>query len=436
MGEKATIEIVDRLTNEKPLDGISGTAILLGKKAAEEFNRYDEFEEIPSYEEHLENKDALLESTKIIEREMNPWSGKGIIQRYGDRLLVQEPPQEPLSTEEIDEVFDLPFSMVPHPKYKSPIPAYETIKHSIPAVRGCPGGCTFCGLVAHQGKQISYRSEDSILKSVDQIIKKDDFKGTISDIGGAASNIYGNKIYNEDKCKRCKRTSCFFPKICENYNPDGNPLLNLLRKIKEKPEVKHLYLNSGLRLGLAVDRRQKELTKEVIHHHISGHQKVAPEHLDERVVKLMRKDKPEAFFKYREIFEEESKNAGKEQYLIPLLISNFPGTTDDEMEVVGKFLDQENWSPQQVQDFIPLPLTIAGAMYYCGKDSNGNQIEVKRGLKERRPQLNVLKRKRGGKKYSKKNRDRKNEETIENNKKTQYKERRRSKYKPKNKEIR
>ena len=401
MGEKAVIEIIDRLENNEPLTGIRGTAVLLGKKAAEAFNRYDEYIKVASFEEHKENKDCLLESTKIIEREMNPWTGKGIIQMHGDRMLIQESPQEPLTTSEMDEIFDMPFSMRPHPKYTERIPAFETIEHSIPAVRGCPGGCTFCGLVAHQGKQISYRSEDSIMRSVDKIIHLDNFKGTISDIGGAASNIYGNKVYDIDKCKECKRTSCYFPSICKNYNPDGAPLLSLLKKIREKKEVKHLFLNSGLRLALAVDKRQEELTKEVIHHHISGHQKVAPEHLDKRVIKLMRKDKPEDFFKYKKIFEEESKKAGKEQYLIPLLISNFPGTTDDEMEVVGKYLDQQNWSPQQVQDFIPLPMTIAGAMYYCGKDPNGNIIQVKRGLKERREQINVLKRKRGKGKVTK-----------------------------------
>jgi len=401
MGEKAIIEIIDRLVKEQPMDGIRGTAMLLGKKAAEAFTDYENYVTVPSFEEHKADKDCLLESTKIIEREMNPWSGKGIIQMYGDRMLLQEPPQTPMTTEELDEVYDMPFAMTPHTKYSEKIPAFETIEHSIPAVRGCPGGCTFCGLVAHQGKQISYRSEDSIMRSVDQMIESKKFRGTISDIGGAASNIYGNKVYDIEKCKKCKRTSCYHPSVCKNYDADGSPLLSLLKKIKDKKGVKHLHLNSGLRLALAVDDRQKELTKEVIHHHVSGHQKVAPEHLDEKVIKLMRKDKPQDFFKYKRIFEEESKNANKEQYLIPLLISNFPGTTDDEMDVVGKYLDQQNWSPQQVQDFIPLPLTIAGAMYYCGKDPDGNVIEVKRGLKERRGQIEVLKKKRGKGKLSK-----------------------------------
>ncbi len=395
MGEKAVTEITERLENGEPLAGIRGTATLLGKKAAEAFEHGNKYVVLPSFGAHKEDKDQLLESTKKIEFEMNPWCGRGLTQLHGDRMLVQEPPQEPLSTCQMDEVFDMPFAMKPHPSYDEKIPAYVTIEHSIPAVRGCPGGCTFCGLVAHQGKQISYRSEESIMGTVDQFLEDKNFRGTISDIGGAASNIYGNTVYDEDKCKKCRRTSCFYPKLCNNYNPDGKPLLSLLKKIKATDGVKHLHLNSGLRLALAVDDRQKELTKEVIHHHVSGHQKVAPEHLDKRVVALMRKDPPEDFFKYKKIFEEESKNANKEQYLIPLLISNFPGTTDDEMKVVGKYLDQENWSPQQVQDFIPLPLTIAGAMYYCGKDPKGNEIEVHRGLKERRGQIHELKRKRG-----------------------------------------
>lgn len=400
MGERAVKEIARRLDNQEGLDGIPGTARLLGKKAAEIFDTTD-FKEVPSFEEHKADKECLLKSIQAIEKEMNPWCGKGIIQRYGDRLLVQESPQEPLTTEEMDAVYALPFAGEPHPSYKEPIPAYETIRDSIPAVRGCPGGCTFCGLVAHQGKQIINRSEESIISTVEEFLKRPSFRGTISDIGGAASNIYGNSVYDQNKCEVCRRVSCFSPSMCKNYNPDGQPLLSLLQRIKSIDGVKHLYLNSGLRLNLAVDPRQKELTKEVIHHHVSGHQKVAPEHLDPKVVKMMRKDPPEDFFKYREIFEKESKNAGKEQYLIPLMISNFPGTTDDEMRVVEKYLDKENWSPQQVQDFIPLPMTIAGAMYYCGKDIHGNEIQVRRGLKERRTQMDMLKKKRGGGKFTK-----------------------------------
>ena len=391
-GEKPIVEVFSRIAGSQPLEHIPGTAILLGKNAAAEFEPGGKYLEIPSYEEPLQNRDALMTSTIIIEREMNPWCGHGIIQRHGDRLLVVEPPPEPLSTAETDRVHALPFSREPHPIYKGcRIPAFETIKHSIPAVRGCPGGCAFCGLVSHQGRYMTCRSEDSIIAEVLKMKTSNHFKGTISDIGGPAGNIWGNHPRDPRKCHKCRRSSCLFPQVCDNYDPDGKPLINMLRKIRNIDGVKHVYINSGVRLELAL--RQPELSRELIHHHVSGHLKVAPEHLHPRVTRLMRKDPPESFFKFQTIFEEESAKAGKEQYLIPLFISNFPGCTQEEMDTVDDFLRRNNWNPQQVQDYIPLPMTMGAAMYYSGKSPDGQAIHVNRGLKERRPQINVLKRK-------------------------------------------
>jgi len=218
------------------------------------------------------------------------------------------------------------------------------------------------------------------------------FRGTISDIGGAAGNIYDSGPKDIERCKKCRRSSCLFPNICENYQSDGCSLVKLLRKVRSIPEVKHLHINSGIRLELAL--RQKELTKELIHHHVSGHLKVAPEHLHPKVLQLMRKNRAEDFYAFMELFEKESRAAGKEQYLIPLFISNYPGCTEKEMKVVDDFLNRHNWSPQQVQDYIPLPMTMGAAMYYTGKSPEGEPIPVNRGLKERRPQINVLKKKR------------------------------------------
>jgi len=259
-------------------------------------------------------------------------------------------------------------------------------------VRGCPGGCAFCGLVSHQGRMIISRSHDSVIRDVQKMLKKKDFKGTISDIGGAAGNIYNSGAKDIGRCKVCRRSSCLFPTACTNYQFDGGSLVDLLRKVRSIQGVKHLYINSGIRLDLAL--HQKELMKELIHHHVSGHLKVAPEHLHPRVLKLMRKNRSEDFYEFIRVFERESQLAGKEQYLIPLFISNFPGCTDTEMSVVDSFLNQNNWSPQQVQDYIPLPMTMGAAMYYTGKTPDGEVIHVNRGLKERRPQITVLKKKR------------------------------------------
>jgi uncharacterized radical SAM protein YgiQ len=393
MGENSVSEIVKHLEDGKPLRGIHGTAVVLGKNEAQNFNS-SKYLELPPWEEMKSDKDALMRSTSLIEKEMNPCSARGLTQRYGDRLLVLEPPAMPLTIEELDKIHDLPFTNMPHPQYKKTIPAFETIKHSIPAVRGCPGGCTFCGLVAHQGRSIRSRSQESILREVERMTKRENFRGTISDIGGAAGNIYNSGPVDINKCLNCHRATCLFPEQCYNYKADGKDLIELLRKIRTTPGVKHVYINSGIRLDLAV--KQRELMREIIQHHVSGHMKVAPEHLHSKVLNLMRKNSADDFYKFMKVFEEDSQEVGKEQYLIPLFISNFPGCTEKEMKTVDEFLNRQNWSPQQVQDYIPLPMTMGAAMYYCGKTPDGEVIQVNRGLAERRPQMNVLKKQRRG----------------------------------------
>ena len=394
-GELPTPEIFDRIRDGQDLTGIPGTYRLLGKHAALAFDApADSYVELPTWDEMQADKDALMRATITVEQEMNPLGGKMLIQRYGERLLVIEPPPRPITSEEFDLVCSLPYSGCPHPIYKGPIPAYETIRDSIPAVRGCPGGCAFCGLVSHQGRTIISRSEDSIVNQVQKRAESKAFKGTISDIGGAAGNIYGSGPHNAKQCRGCRRSSCLYPKQCPNFRVDEKRLTNLLRRIRELPEVKHLYVNSGIRLDLA--NKQPNLMSEMVRHHVSGHLKVAPEHLNPKVLKLMRKNPAEDFFDFKKFFEKESKDAGKEQYLIPLFISNFPGCSEKEMKTVDEYLDSCNWSPQQVQDYIPLPMTMGAAMYYTGKDANGNPITVNRGLRERREQIDMLKKVRRG----------------------------------------
>ena len=393
MGERPTPEVFRRIECGESLSGIPGTARLLGKKEAEVFVPGDKYLELPSYEETLKNKDAIMTSTILVEQEMNPFRGKGLFQRYGERILVIEPPPLPLSSEELDRVHELPYARKPHPMYKKRIPAFDAIANSVQAVRGCPGGCAFCGLVAHQGRSVMSRSAESLYKEIDEVTSMPLFRGTISDIGGAAGNIFGSSA-DPEVCAKCKRSSCLFPKVCSNYRCDGLELLSLLRRLRNHPKVKHIYINSGIRLDLAL--RQPELLREVVRYHVSGHLKVAPEHLDAGVLKLMRKSSAEEFYKFMDEFSKLSKEFGLEQYIIPLFISNFPGCTAKAMQVVDDFLNKHHWSLQQVQDYIPLPMTMGGAMYYCGKDSAGNPIPVNRGLAERRPQIEVLKRRRTG----------------------------------------
>ena len=395
MGERPVVEVFRRLENNEPLDGIRGTARLLGKKAALEFDA-SEYVALPSYEDIQHNKDALMEQTKLMETNMNYYSAKGVTQSYGDRLLVIEPPAEPLKPEELDKVHELPYARRPHPKYKGKIPAFESIIDSIQAVRGCPGGCAFCGLVAHQGRSVMSRSTDSILREAETIASRPGFKGIISDVGGAAGNLFASS-YDTEKCKKCHRVSCIWPNHCPAYHCDGQAIVHMLRMLRKMPQIRRVYINSGIRLDLAL--RQPELLREIVAHHVSGHMKVAPEHLNAKVMKLMRKGTPEEFYKFMDEFERICKECDLEQYLIPLFISNFPGCTDKEMKTVDDFLNKHHWSLQQVQDYIPLPMTMGAAMYYTGKAPDGTEIEVNRGLAERRSQINVLKKKRSGKYY-------------------------------------
>jgi uncharacterized radical SAM protein YgiQ len=414
MGEKPVTELMQRLSQGKDLAGIRGTARLLGKKDALAFNNdQQKYVELPSFEDIQNSKDALMTATKILEAEMNPYRGKGLLQKHGDRLLVVEPPPMPLTPQELDRVHELPYVRKPHSKYKGKIPAFATIASSIQVVRGCPGGCAFCGLVAHQGHCVMSRSPESVIREAEQLAASPDFKGTISDVGGAAGNIYGSSN-DPERCAKCKRASWLFPVPCPGYKCDGKELAELLRSLRRIPKIKHVHINSGLRLEIAL--RQPELLQEIIRHHVSGHLKVAPEHLDPEVLRLMRKGSAEEFFEFFDIFTKISKECGKEQYIIPLFISNFPGCTAKAMQTVEKFLDKHHWSLQQVQDYIPLPGTMGAAMYYCGKDSDGNVITVNRGLAERRPQINVLKQVRTWRPGDKKNQNSKGGKNNKNNK--------------------
>ncbi len=393
-GELSTPEVFHRIERGEPLDGIPGTVRFLTGKASAEFSIDDSCVLLPSFEEMKSDKDAMMREMIILEREMNAWCGKRLLQDYSGRYLLVEPPQPPMSSAEFDRVCEFPYAWRPHPSYKERIPAFETVRDSIPAVRGCPGGCAFCGLVSHQGRHVISRSQESILRSVERLKKQKFFRGTISDVGGPAGNSYGHHPANPELCKKCRRSSCMFPNHCPNYVADEQPLIRLLRRLRREEGVKHVFINSGIRLDLAL--MQPELTAEIIRHHVSGHMKVAPEHLHRRVLALMRKGRPEELEEFMRIFERVSRECGKEQYLIPLFISNFPGCTEEEMKVVDDFLASHNWSLEQAQDYIPLPLTMGAAMYYSGKTPDGEVIEVNRGLRERRTQLAMLKHRRDG----------------------------------------
>lgn len=393
MGELTMLEIFGRLRDGKDLKNIRGTCRYLGGKESENFEVGEDCRELPSFEEICSDKLAIMRQTKIAEAETNPWNAKRLVQRTRGRILLAEPPRPPLTQEQFDYFCELPFSNLPHFSYKEKIPAWEMIKESVPVVRGCPGGCAFCGLVSHQGRHLVSRSKESVLRSIKRLSQEKFFRGTISDIGGAAGNIYGHSPRDPEICKKCRRYSCLFPSFCKNYNAKEEPLMELLDSIMKLPKVRHCFINSGVRLDLAL--AQPNQTRKIIKDHVSGQVSVAPEHLDGGVLNLMRKGRAGEFEAFKDIFDDVNRRTGKRQFMVPYFISNFPGCTAENMKVVDKFLAKSNWSLQQVQDFIPLPMTMGAAMYCAETAPDFSPIEVNKGLAERRQQRDVLKKTRG-----------------------------------------
>lgn len=389
MGELTMLEIFERLKENKSLDGIRGTCRYLGGNETSAFKVDENCVELPSYEDICSDKTAIMRETILVENNMNPWNGKRLVQRTNGRILLVEPPRPPMTQAQFDKFSELEFTMLPHPSYKGKIPAWQMIKDSITVVRGCPGGCAFCGLVSHQGRHLVSRSKESIVRSVSKLSQKPFFKGTISDLGGAAGNIYCHHPKDSNLCQKCRRLSCIFPNLCKNYVADENPLIQLLDSVKAIPKVKHIFINSGVRLDLAL--LQPRLTEKIVRDHVSGQVSVAPEHLDDGVLKLMRKGKAGEFEEFKKIFDRVNAQTGKKQYMVPYFISNFPGCTHEQMKVVDDYLKKSNWHLQQVQDFIPLPMTMGCAMYCAEILPDGTPIKVNKGLAERRDQRNVLK---------------------------------------------
>ncbi len=389
MGELTMLEIFQRLKDGKSLDGIRGTCRYLGGKESETFAVNENCVELPSYEEVCQDKLAIMKLTKLVEANMNPWNAKRLVQRTNNRILLVEPPREPMTTKQFDYFCELPFAYAPHFSYKEKIPAWEMIKNSITVVRGCPGGCAFCGLVSHQGRHLVSRSTESVVSSVKKLAQQPYFKGTVSDIGGAAGNIFGHHSKDCEICKKCKRVSCIFPDFCKNYVAEEKPLMRLLDEVCAIDKVKHVFINSGVRLDLALVQRKQ--TEKIIKNHVSGQISVAPEHLHDDVLKLMRKGKAGEFEAFRKIFDRVNTQTGKKQYMVPYFISNFPGCTQKQMKVVEEYLAKTNWKLQQVQDFIPLPMTMGAAMYCAEITPSGQPIQVNKGLSARRAQIEILK---------------------------------------------
>ncbi len=328
-----------------------------------------------SHEECVKDKRKSAENFKIIEEESNKEKANVLLQKINNKMLVVNPPFPKMATEELDASFDLPYTRLPHPKYKGKkIPAFDMIKFSVNIHRGCFGGCAFCTISAHQGKQIVSRSEKSILKEIKQISEMPDFKGYLSDLGGPSANMY--QMCGKDKliCEKCKKPSCVFPVVCKNLNSNHQPLLDLYKKVDSLPYIKKSFVGSGVRYDLCLhesdnietNRINAQYIKELIANHVSGRLKVAPEHTSPKVLNAMRKPSFGKFLDFKKIFDRMNKECGLNQQLIPYFISSHPNCTEEDMAELAVITKGLNFRLEQVQDFTPTPMTLATEMYYSG----------------------------------------------------------------------
>ena len=357
MGEKQILEIAERGIQHD----IPQTAYL--EENGEKREAKGERLVLQSHEAAVKSKRVHAENFRIIETESNKIKAATIVQAVGNQCVVVNPPYPTMSSEELDAIYDLPFMYHPHPKYKDKhIPAYEMIRFSVCMHRGCFGGCSFCTISAHQGKQITSRSEQNILRQIDILKDLPEWKGYLSDLGGPSANMYGMHGKDMSLCEKCARPSCLYPNICKNLNQDFAPLLHIYNKVDQLPYIKKAFVGSGVRYDLM----NEEYGKQLITRHVSGRLKVAPEHTSDNVLNIMRKPSWEQYERFHHFFERVNQEAGLRQQLIPYFISSHPGCTNKDMQQLAERCKQLHYRPEQVQDFTPTPMTLATTMFYTG----------------------------------------------------------------------
>ena len=397
MGERPVWEVADRLAAGEPLEGlrnVRGTAHVLRKGQWEHiepsrFIRDGKPVILPSYEEIKASMERFSQMSGAFQKETNPGNGRPLIQPHGHEAVYLNPPAEPLTTEIMDGLYDLPFTRYPHPSYDAGIPAYETVKHSIVTMRGCFGGCSFCSITEHEGRVIQSRSEESVLREVRALRRMDGFAGVISDVGGPTANMYQMACKDERIEKACRRLSCVHPGVCENLVTDHGPLVQLLSKVRKEKGVKKAFIASGVRYDLA--ELSPEFVEVLAKHHTGGQLSVAPEHVDDDVLDKMKKPGAESYERFAEMFDCASKKSGKDQHLVPYYISGHPGSTTQSMIELALYLKKRGLRPRQVQDFIPTPMSMATSMYLTGLDPFTQEpVYVAKGLREKRMQKALL----------------------------------------------
>jgi len=402
MGETNIVEIAERFRAGKTvrdMRDLRGVAYALGARESADFlaSHDSEFrtpnsaiQMVPSFEEVSEDKWQFAEATRIIHHNTNPHNAVTLVQMHDRQAVVQTPPALPLTQAQMDEFYGLPYTRRPHPSYTEPIPAHQMIKDSVTILRGCFGGCTFCSITAHQGRIIQSRSAESVMAEVEKLAADPDFKGIISDIGGATANMYAMRCTRPEVEAKCRRLSCVHPTICKLMGTDHGPLIQLMKDVREVPGIRKVLVSSGIRMDLA--QLSPEYVAELAEHHTGGRLKVAPEHTSPKVLDAMKKPSIDNFGIFAQQFREASAEAGKpKQQIIPYFIASHPGSDLDAMIDLALYLKRSGYRPDQVQDFIPAPFDIATCMYYTGLDPfTKKPVEIAKGLNDRKMQRALM----------------------------------------------
>jgi uncharacterized radical SAM protein YgiQ len=401
-GEKPVLEIARRLASGEDVCGLTdvpGTAVALAELSLAGLEvRSRQVVELPGYEEITTDKRRFAQFSRLYHLEHNVDNARVLVQRHGRgdglrHVVVNEPMAAP-DTAELDRIAELPYAREAHPSYGGAhIPALEQIRWSVQILRGCAAGCSFCCITEHQGRDVTSRSEASVLREIATLASKENFRGTISDVGGATANMWHMTCGSEEAHRLCRRPSCVFPTVCKFFKVDHGPLIDLYEKARQVRGVKHLFVGSGVRYDLAqADEKNGERYLEaLIANHVSGQLKVAPEHVCEPVLQVMKKPGVESFERFRKDFERLTRKAGKEQYLVPYFISSHPGASLEEAVQLMEYLQRNRWKPQQVQDFMPTPMTLASDIFWSGyHPMTGKPVHVTRDMEEKRMQKALL----------------------------------------------
>lgn len=391
MSEKQIVEVANYLNdglNIQYIRHIPGTCYKIG-----DLENVLDYIEIPSYKEVSTDKKKYAEAFKIQYQEQDPIRGKTIVQKHPNTYLVQNKPEKPLTREELDLVYTLPYQKTYHPIYETMggIPAIEEVKFSIASSRGCYGNCSFCAITFHQGRIVQSRSEESILQEAKEMTEFEDFKGYIHDIGGPTANFRKPACAKQLKIGTCKHKQCLYPKVCKNIDVDHMEYLQVLRKVRKLPKVKKVFIRSGIRYDYVMADKSDTFLNELIEHHVSGQLKVAPEHISDNVLKYMGKPAGRLYEQFREKFFRINKRLKKEQYIIPYLMSSHPGSTLESAIELAEYLRDINYQPEQVQDFYPTPGTLSTTMFYTGLDPlTMNEVYIPKSKKEKAMQRALL----------------------------------------------